>query len=95
VASTSLSTRSMLPKVRGAGTAAKGDSAFRAPPGARPRRVRALEVPGAARFAVPRIDAPRHKGPPAPGAHRGGTFSLFLLPGGTRGALPPSLFRRR
>jgi hypothetical protein len=30
---------------------------------------------------VPRIGAPRRKGPSAPGAHRAGTFSLFLLPG--------------
>jgi hypothetical protein len=36
VASTSLSTRSMLPEARGAGAAAKGDGAFRAPPGAGP-----------------------------------------------------------
>jgi hypothetical protein len=31
------------------------------PPGAGPRRVRALEVPGVARFTVPRIGAPRRK----------------------------------
>jgi hypothetical protein len=81
----------MLPEVRGANAAAKGDSAFRAPPGAGPQRVRALEVPGAARFAVPRIDAPRRKGPPAPGAHRAGTFSLFLLTGGRPRRFAPDL----
>jgi hypothetical protein len=88
-ASTSVSTRSMLPRARGADTTARGDGAFRAPPGAGPRRVRALEVPGAARFAVPHINAPRRKGPPALGAHRAGTFSLFLLPGGAPAALCP------
>jgi hypothetical protein len=31
---------------------------------------------------VPRIGAPRRRGPPASGVHRAGTFSLFLLPGG-------------
>jgi hypothetical protein len=90
-ASTSLSARSMLPKARGAGAAAKGDDAFRAPPGAGPRRVRAPEVPSAARFAVPRIGAPRRKGPPTPGAHRAGTFSLFLLPGGRPRRFAPEL----
>jgi hypothetical protein len=44
-----------------------------------------------ARFAVPRIGAPRRKGPPAPGAHRAGTFSLFLLPGGRSRRLAPEL----
>jgi hypothetical protein len=81
----------MLPEARGAGTTAKGDGAFGAPPGARPRRVWALEVPGAARFAVPRIGAPRRRGPPAPGAHRAGTFSLFLLPGGHPRCFAPEL----
>jgi hypothetical protein len=56
--------------------------AFRAPLGAGPRRVKALEVPGAARFASPCIDAPVRRGPPAPGVHWAGTFALFLLPGG-------------
>jgi hypothetical protein len=28
------------------------------------------------------LDAPIRRGPPAPGVHRAGTFSLFLLPGG-------------
>jgi hypothetical protein len=90
-ASTSLSTRSMLPEARGAGAAAKGDGAFRAPLGVGPRRVRALEVPGAVRFAVPRIGAPRRRGPPAPGAHRVGTFSLFLLPRGRSRRFAPEL----
>jgi hypothetical protein len=82
VASTSRSTRSMLPEARGAGAAAAGNGAFRAPPGAGPRRVKALEVPRAARFATPCISAPMHRGPPAPGVYRAGTFALFLLPGG-------------
>jgi hypothetical protein len=81
----------MLPKARGACTAAKGDGAFRAPPDAGPQRVRALEVPGVARFTMPRIGAPRRKGPPAPGAHRAGTFSLFLLPGGRSRRFTPEL----
>jgi hypothetical protein len=90
-ASTSLSTRSMLPEARGAGAAARGDGAFIAPPGAGHRRVRALEVPGAARFVVPRMGAPRRKGPPVPGAHQAGTFSLFLLPGGRPRRFAPEL----
>jgi hypothetical protein len=81
----------MLPEARGAGAGARGDDAFIAPPGAGPQRVRALEVPGAARFAVPRMGAPRRKGPPAPGAHRAGTFSLFLLPGGRPRRIAPEL----
>jgi hypothetical protein len=56
--------------------------AFRAPPGAGPRRAKALEVPGAARFAAPSVGAPMRRGPPAPGVHRTGTFAMFLLPGG-------------
>jgi hypothetical protein len=85
----------MLPEARGAGTATTGDGAFRAPLGAGPRRVNALEVPGAARFASPCIDAPMRRGPPALGVHWAGTFALFLLPGGARGALSPSPIQRR
>jgi hypothetical protein len=81
----------MLPGAQGANAAARGDGAFRAPPGAGARRVRALEVPGAARFAAPRISAPRRRGPPAPGVHRAGTFSLFLLPGGRPRRFAPEL----
>jgi hypothetical protein len=81
----------MLPEARGADAAARGDDTFIAPPGAGPRRVRELEVPGAARFAVPRMGAPRRKGPPAPGTHRAGTFSLFLLPGGRPRRFAPEL----
>jgi hypothetical protein len=81
----------MLPEARGAGAATRGDGVFMAPPGAGPRRVRALEVPGAARFAVPCMGAPRRKGPPTPGAHRAGTFSLFLLPGGRPRRFAPEL----
>jgi hypothetical protein len=43
------------------------------------------------RFAVPRMGAPRCKGPPASGAHRVGTFSLFLLPGGRPRRFAPEL----
>jgi hypothetical protein len=82
VASTSRSTRLMLPEAWGAGAAATGDGAFRAPPGAGPQRVKALEIPRAAQFASPCIGAPMHRGPPAPGVHRAGTFALFLLPRG-------------
>jgi hypothetical protein len=92
-ASTSLSARFVLPEAWGAGAsaAARGNGAFRAPPGAGPRRVRVLEVAGAARFAVPHIGAPRCKGPPAPGAYQAGTFSLFLLPGGRPRHFAPEL----
>jgi hypothetical protein len=52
-ASNSRSARSMLPAGRGAiVTTATGDGVLRAPPGAGPRRVKAMEVPGAARFAT-------------------------------------------
>jgi hypothetical protein len=78
VASTSQRMRSMLPEERGAGATANGDSEFRAGP----RRVRAPEVPGAARLASSYLGALMHRGPPAPGVHRARTFSLFLLPGG-------------
>jgi hypothetical protein len=87
VASTSRSARSMLPVGRGACvTAATGDGAFRAPPGAGLRRVKAMEVPRAARFTAPCVCAPVHRGPPALGIHRAGTFVLFLLPGGHPGS---------
>jgi hypothetical protein len=85
----------MLSRARGAGAAATGDGALRAPPGARPRRVKALEVPGAARSAMPCIGAPMRRGPSAPGVHRVGTFALFLLPGGARDALSLSQIQRR
>jgi hypothetical protein len=49
-----------------------------------------MEVHGAARFAAPYVGTPMHRGPPAPGVHRVGTFVLFLLPGGARGVSPPS-----
>jgi hypothetical protein len=52
----------MLPEVRGASTVATGDGAFRAPPGAGPRRVKALEVPRAAQFASSCIGAPMRRG---------------------------------
>jgi hypothetical protein len=85
----------MLPVARGAGATATGDGAFRARPGAEPQRVKALEVPGAARSAAPCIGAPMRRGPPVSGIHRAGTFALFLLPGGARGALSLSQIQRR
>jgi hypothetical protein len=81
----------MLLGARGAGAAATGDGVFRAPPGAGPRRVKALEVPGAARFATPCIGAPMRRGPLAPGIHRAGTFALFLLPRGRPRRFAPEL----
>jgi hypothetical protein len=85
----------MLPGAQGAGAAAIGDDAFRAPAGAGPRRVKALEVPGAAWSAAPYIGAPMCRGPPAPGIHRTGTFALFLLPGGARDASSLSQIQRQ
>jgi hypothetical protein len=81
----------MLPGARGADAAATGDGAFRAPPGAGPQRVKALEVPGAAWFAAPCDGAPMRRGPPAPGVHRAGTFALFLLPWGRPRRFAPVL----
>jgi hypothetical protein len=92
VAFTSRSARSMLPAGRGACVAAAtGDGAFRAPPGAGTRRVKAVEVPGAAWFAAPYVGAPMRRGPPAPGVHRTGTFISFLLPGGRPRCFAPEL----
>jgi hypothetical protein len=59
-----------------------GDGAARAPPGAGPRRVRALETPTAARFSMHCASAPVRRGPPAPGATMASNFGLFQLPGG-------------
>jgi hypothetical protein len=81
----------MLPAEWGACIAtAIGDGMFRAPPGAGPQRVKAMEVPGVARFTVPCIGARMRRGPPAPGVHRARTFGLFLLP---RGRLHPRACR--
>jgi hypothetical protein len=91
VASTSRSARSMLPGERGAGATAIGDGASRAPLGARPRRVRAWEVPGAARFASSFLGASMLRGPPALGVHRVGIFALFLLPRGRPWRFAPEL----
>jgi hypothetical protein len=53
----------MLPVERGASiVATSGDGAFRAPPGAGPRRVKAMEVPEAARFSMPYDEVTRHHG---------------------------------
>jgi hypothetical protein len=91
-ASASRSARSILPAGWGASiTATSGDSAFRAPPGAGPRRVRAMVVPGAARFSAPCIGASMRRGPLIPGAQRAGTFGLFLLPGGRPCHFAPEL----
>jgi hypothetical protein len=89
VASTSRSTRSMFPGARGVGAAASGDGEFRAPPSAGPLRVRAPEVPEAARFTSSCLGAPMRRGPPAPGVHRARIFTLFPLPGGASVALGP------
>jgi hypothetical protein len=84
----------MLPAGRGARVstaAATGDGAFKAPPGAGPRRVMAEEVPGATWFAAPCVGAPMRRGPPAPGVHRAGTFTLFQLPRGRPRRIAPEL----
>jgi hypothetical protein len=79
----------MLPGALGVGAAATGGGAFGAPLGAGPRRVKAPEVPGVARFAMPCVGALMRRGPPASGVHRAGIFALFLLPGGrTRRFVP-------
>jgi hypothetical protein len=82
VASTSRSTRSTLLGARGAGAATSGDGEFRAPPGAGPLRVRALEAPVAAWFTSSCLGAPMRRGPPAPAVHQARIFALFLLPKG-------------
>jgi hypothetical protein len=83
MAPASRSARSMLPAERGAGIAAtNGDGMDKAPPGAGPQRVKALEVPGEARFSMPCVGAPMRRGPPALGALTAGTFILFRLPRG-------------
>jgi hypothetical protein len=82
----------MLPTERGASIATTcGDGSASAPTGAGPQRVKALEVPGAARFSVPCADAPMRMGPPALGAQMAGTFSLFLLPEGCPWRFAPAL----
>jgi hypothetical protein len=82
----------MLPVGRGAGIAAtSGDGATRAPTGAGPQRVKALEVPGAVRFSAPYASAPMRRGPPASGAPMAGTFGLFRLPGVRSRRFAPTL----
>jgi hypothetical protein len=81
----------MLPGARGAGAAASGDGEFRAPPRAGALRVRAPEVPEAARFASSCLGAPMRRGPPAPGVHRAGIFTLCPLPGVRPRRLAPEL----
>jgi hypothetical protein len=81
----------MLPEARGAGAAASGDGEFRAPPRTGPRRVMALEVTRAARFASSCRGAPMRRGLPAPGAHRAGIFALIPLLGGRPRRFAPEL----
>jgi hypothetical protein len=82
----------MLPVGRGACVdAATSDGVFRAPPGAGPRRVKAMEVPGVAWFVAPCIGALMRKGPLAPGVRRAGTFVLFRLPRGRPRRFAPEL----
>jgi hypothetical protein len=50
-----------------------------------------MEVPRAAWFAAPCVGAPMHRGPPAPGVHRAGTFVLFRLPRGSPWHFAPEL----
>jgi hypothetical protein len=54
-------------------------------------QVKAMEVPGMARFSAPCVGAPMRRGPPTPGAQRAGTFGLFLLPGGLPRRFAPEL----
>jgi hypothetical protein len=89
VSSTSQSTRS-IPGERGAGAAATSDGAFRAPPGAGPRWIKALEAPEVTRFALSCLDAPMRRGPPS-GGDRAGIFALFLLPGGRPRCFTPEI----
>jgi hypothetical protein len=92
MASGARSARSMLPAERGANIAAtSGDGAARAPHGAGPRRVKALEDPGAAQFSMPCAGAPMWRGPPTPGAPMAGFFGLFQLPGGRPRCFTPAL----
>jgi hypothetical protein len=81
----------MLPEARGAGAAARGDGEFRAPPHEGPLRVRAPEVPEAARIASPYLGAPMWRGPPALGVHWAGIFALLPLPGGRPRCFAPEL----
>jgi hypothetical protein len=90
-ASTSRRARSMLPEAQGAGAAACGDGKFRAPPRGGPLKVRALEVPAAARLASPCRGAPMRRGLPAPGVHWAGIFALLPLPGGRPRRFVPEL----
>jgi hypothetical protein len=81
----------MLPGAWGAGAAASGDDKFRAPPRAGPLRVRAPEVPEAARFALSSLGAPMRRRPPTPGVPRAGIFTLCPLPGVRPWRLAPEL----
>jgi hypothetical protein len=50
-----------------------------------------MEVPGAAWFTTLGGGAPMHRGPPALGVHRAGTFALFWLLGGHPRHFAPEL----
>jgi hypothetical protein len=79
------------PMGQGACIAATGDNAFRAPPSAGPRRVKAMEVPGAVQFTEPYAGAQMRRGSLAPSVPRAGTFTLFWLPGGRPRHFGPEL----
>jgi hypothetical protein len=82
----------MLPAERRADiTATNGDGAARAPSGEGPRRVKAREVLGAARFSMTHAGAPMYRGPRALGAPIVGTFGLFRLPRGRPRRFFPAL----
>jgi hypothetical protein len=76
----------MLPGKQGAGAAATGYGAFRAPPGAGPRRVKALEALGAARFASSCLGASMRTGAVRP---PGGDLGLVPAVRGAPAALHP------
>jgi hypothetical protein len=81
----------MLPKARGAGAAARGNGEFKAPPCVGPLRVRAPEVPEAARIASLYLGTPMRRGPLALGVHWAGIFVPLPLPGGRPRRFVPEL----
>jgi hypothetical protein len=95
VASTSWSTQSMLPEERGAGAATTSDGTFKAPPCTGPRRVKALEAPGVARFASSCLGAPMCRGLRRRASTGCGSSPCSCCPGGARSASPPSSIQQR